>query len=168
VIRVAAVAVVVIVLAGCGGSPEATVSHTSGAVSFSRCMRSHGVLDYPDPNSSGVIPKVALTRLGVSSSQFQSAQHACAHLLPNGGRPTQAVQQQVKEEAVKFSKCIRRHGIPGFPDPGSDGRIPDPASSHIDQGSPQFERANQACSAYRPPYMPSNADYNAWARSHGQ
>ena len=59
------------------------------------------------------------------------------------------------------------HGVPNFPDPGSDGRIPDPASVGIDQGSPKFEAANQACRKYRPPYMPSNAAYNAYARTHG-
>ena len=45
--------------------------------------------------------------------------------------------------------------------------IPDPASVGIDQGAPKFQAANQACGKYRPPYMPSNAAYNAYARTHG-
>jgi hypothetical protein len=46
-------------------------------------------------------------------------------------------------------------------------RIPDPAAGGIDQGSPKFQAANQACGKYRPPYMPSNAEYNAYVRTHG-
>ena len=75
--------------------------------------------------------------------------------------------QQVRALALEFSQCVRSHGVPNFPDPGSDGRIPDPATVGINQGSPKFEAANQACRAYRPPYLPSNAAYNAYARTHG-
>jgi hypothetical protein len=115
-----------------------------------------------------VIPKVALEQLGVSGSRFQSAQTACQHLLPNGGNaPDAARVQQVRAEALDFSACVRRHGVTNFPDPGSDGRIPDPATVGVDQGSPKFEAANQACQRYRPPYMPSNAAYNAYARAQG-
>ncbi len=61
---------------------------------------------------------------------------------------------------------MRTHGV-ALPDPDSSGRIPDPASVGINQGSPQFEAANQACGKYRPPYMPSNAQYNAYAQTQG-
>jgi hypothetical protein len=76
--------------------------------------------------------------------------------------------QRVRAEALEFAQCVRAHDVPNFPDPGRDGRIPDPATLGINQGSPEFEAANQACGKYRPPYMPSNAAYNAYARAHGQ
>jgi hypothetical protein len=167
--------------AGCGGggSPgmasvassttTATTSATTqnDAVAFARCMRSNGVPNYPDPTRSGLV-KESLQQLGVSGSQFEVAQRACRHLLPNGGSgPTPAEVLQVRAEALRFSQCVRAHGLPNFPDPGSDGRIRDPAAAGIDQGSPKFEAANQACGRYRPPYMPSNAAYNAYARTHG-
>ena len=130
-------------------------------------MRAHGVSKYPDPTSSGLV-KESLQQLGVSSSRFQSASSDCNHLLPNGGSgPSPARVQQVRALALEFSQCVRSHGVPNFPDPGSDGRIPDPATVGINQGSPKFEAANQACRKYRPPYMPSNAAYNAYARTHG-
>jgi len=169
---------------GCGGSPGShvaqlgsTMTRTStssanapqanGAVAFARCMRSNGVLNYPDPTSSGLV-KESLQQLGVSSSRFQAAQNACLHLLPNGGSgPSPARVQLVKALSLAFSRCVRSHGVPNFPDPDSTGRIPDPASVGIDQGSPKFEAANQACRRFRPPYMPSNAAYNAYARTHG-
>ena len=56
---------------------------------------------------------------------------------------------------------------PELPRPrAATARIPDPATVGINQGSPKFEAANQACRKYRPPYMPSNAAYNVWARAH--
>lgn len=131
-------------------------------------MRSSGVPRYPDPDGSGQLVTESLAQLGVGSSRFESAQSACRHLLPNGGHgPTAAQVQQVKALSLRFSQCVRAHGVPGFPDPDSTGRIPDPATVGIDQGSPKFEAANQACGKYRPPYMPSNAAYNAYARTHG-
>jgi hypothetical protein len=130
-------------------------------------MRANGVLRYPDPTSGGVLVKESLQQLGVSSSRFQTASRACNHLLPNGGSaPTPARMQQVRAQGLLFAQCIRSHGVPGFPDPASDGRIPDPATVGINQGSPKFEAANAACGRYRPPYMPSNSAYNAYARTH--
>jgi hypothetical protein len=153
-------------LSGSASNRPAATSQDNGALAFSRCMRSNGVADYPDPGSSGAPPKKTPQQLGVSSSQFQAAQRACQHLLPNGGNgPTPAALQQMRTEALEFSRCMRTHGVTTFPDPGSDGRIPDPASFGIDQGSPQFQAANPACRESGPPYIPSNAAYNSWART---
>jgi hypothetical protein len=152
-----------------GGSPTSGPT-AAQAVAYADCLRSHGVPNWPDPNSSGVFDKSKLTlhQLGVSSSRLQSAQTACKHLAPNGVQPAnQAQLQQMKAQALQFSQCVRAHGVPNFPDPDSTGRIPDPASVGIDQGAPKFQAANQACGKYRPPYMPSNAAYNAYARTHG-
>jgi hypothetical protein len=130
-------------------------------------MRSNGVRNFPDPSSSGAIPKVALEQLRVSGSRFDTAQTACRHLLPDGGQPPdQARREQVRAQSLRFARCVREHGVPNFPDPASDGRIPDPAAAGIDQGSPAFLAANQACRRYRPPYIPSNAAFNSWAGTH--
>jgi hypothetical protein len=129
-------------------------------------MRSNGVSNFPDPGSGGVIPKEGVEQLGVTSSRFQTAQRACRHLLPNGGQPpSQAERAQVRAQGLAFSRCVRAHGVPNFPDPDSTGRIPEQWPG-VDQGSPTFEAANQACAKYRPPYVPSNAAYNAYARTH--
>jgi hypothetical protein len=168
-----AAAGVVLLVSACGGSPENRVAGSAQqnrAIAFAQCMRSHGVPNWPDPNSTGVFDKSKLTsqRLGASASRVRSAQTACGHLLPNGGGPPSPAQLlQVKRQALQFSQCVRAHGVPNFPDPDGTGRIPDPASVGIDQGSPKFEAANQACGKFRPPYMPSNAEYRAYARTHG-
>jgi hypothetical protein len=162
------VAIAVFVTA-CGAGRTAggtTTTHGNGAVAYSSCMRSRGVVSFPDPDSNGTIPKKSLQQLGVGPSAFETAQRACVHLLPGGGRaPDQAEQLAVRAKSLAFSKCVRAHGVPSFPDPASDGRIPDPATAGVDQGSPTFQAANNACARYRPPYMPSNSAYNAYARS---
>ena len=68
-----------------GGSPDGGGSPNSpSAVAFSTCMRSHGVPNFPDPDSSGGIPKETLRQLGVSNSRYQAAVQACGHLVPGG------------------------------------------------------------------------------------
>jgi hypothetical protein len=168
---IVAAAAVALLVAACGGSPASNSTPPSsqqpGALAFAGCMRSNGVPNYPDPTAGGLV-KESLQQLGVSSSQFQGAQRACRRLLPNGGNgPTAAQVQQGKAQALRFARCVRAHGVPNFPDPDSTGRIPDPAGAGIDQGAPKFEAANAACGKDRPPYMPSNAAYNAYARTHG-
>jgi hypothetical protein len=169
-------------LAGaCGGNPSSTgpggssnargpasaQSPSSQTLDFARCMRSNGVPSFPDPNSSGELPKESPPQLGVSNSKFQSTVDACQHLLPNGGNgPNQAQLEQARAQALSYAQCMHEHGV-ALPDPDSSGRIPDPATVGINQGSPQFEAANQACGKYRPPYMPSNAEYNAYAQAQG-
>jgi hypothetical protein len=90
-------------------------------------------------SSSGINPQ---------SSGFQHAQQACRKLLPNGGTPTPQQQAQAREQALKFSQCMRSHGVPKFPDPQiGNGRIGiriTPGSG-LDPSSPQFKRAQQAC-----------------------
>jgi hypothetical protein len=159
-----------LLVSGCGAHPSVSVQ-SSGPLAFAQCMRSNGVPNWPDPNSGGVFDKSKLTsqQLGASSSRVQTAQRACSHLLPNGGSgPSAAQLQQERTLSLEFSQCVRAHGVPNFPDPESSGRmrIPDPATVGINQGSPKFQAANQACGKYRPQYMPSNAAYNAYARTH--
>jgi hypothetical protein len=130
--------------AACSGSPSSGGSSNAGgsasspsAVGFSRCMRSHGVPNYPDPGSSGTLPKTSAQLLGVSSSQFSAAQRACQRLLPaTGGSLTasslqqcylagvcpQALVQQAVNAGRPFAQCMRSHGVPNWPDPTVDSQ----------------------------------------------
>lgn len=156
----------VLLAAACGGGSRASSTQPSNALAYAHCVRAHGVARYPDPDGRGQLVKESLQQLGVSSARFQSAESACRHLMPNGGRPpNQARQQQVRAQSLRFAQCVRAHGVPDFPDPDGTGRIPE-AWPGVDQGSPRFEAANRACATYRPPYVPSNAAYDAWARTH--
>ena len=83
-------------------------------------MRSHGIPGFPDPNSSGQIPKQEIVQLGVSTSVLQTAQRACQRLWPYQA-PTQAQQRQQLAQDLNFARCMRSHGVPDFPDPTSSG-----------------------------------------------
>ncbi len=107
--------------------PNAGGSTTSpSALGFSHCMRSHGVLRFPDPTASASVPRFSLQQLEISSTQFQAAEKACQDLLPAGADdifPPGEVQQLLVG-MLAFSRCMRSHGVSGWPDPatGSEGR----------------------------------------------
>lgn len=154
----------IVLASACGGSsPSHVAQQRSGPLAFAGCMRSHGVPNWPDPASGGAFDKSKLTsqKLGVSGATVQAAQGACGHLLP---APSATRRVNDSAQALRFSRCMRAHAVPSFPDPDSSGRIPD--SFGMSQGSPTFQAANNACAGDRPPYVPSNSAYNAWARTH--
>jgi hypothetical protein len=128
-------------------SPPASVSP---ALAFTQCVRTHGVPNYPDPDSSGTIPKETSQQLGVSDSRYQAAQSACQHLLPNGGQPTNAQTAADQRNAVRFAGCMRSDGVPNWPDPiNDDGRVRfnvfDGSVRGLDPNSPQVMAAVHKC-----------------------
>lgn len=114
-------------------SPSAGGSSASAsAVAYSACMRNHGVRNFPDPQRSGQVPKGDAQQFGVSTSQYQAAQRACQHLIPNTGDTAeqqqelqcaqtgacpQAVVQQWMSGLRDLARCLRTHGEPNWPDP---------------------------------------------------
>jgi hypothetical protein len=121
--------------AGSGGSPTPSGSTSSpSAVAYAACMRQHGVPNYPDPDSTGNLTKQSAQHLGVSTSEYQSAQQACQHLLPSGGSlddqvrqcslngdcPPALVQQMLSGGRI-FAQCMRNHGVSKWPDPKLGG-----------------------------------------------
>jgi hypothetical protein len=81
-------------------------------------MRSHGVPDFPDPNSAGQFKKDTVEQLSASNSNYQTANQACAQLLPNsGGGPTAAEVRQEWNGMASFARCMRSHGELDWPDP---------------------------------------------------
>ena len=86
--------------------------------------------------------------------QFQSAQRTCRHLLPGGGKPGSPAQQaKMQAQALRFSACMRSHGVTGFPDPDFSGGgvgIRIRGGSGIDPNSPVFRAAQRACASVLP------------------
>jgi hypothetical protein len=118
-----------VMLAACGG-PSAGSSAAGGqssspstnaakAVAFSRCVRSHGVPSYPDPDTHGQLQKETGQQLGVSSSEFQAALDACQHLLPATGNidDNPAALAQWWTQMLDFARCMHARGVPNWPDP---------------------------------------------------
>ncbi len=56
------------------------VAANAKALSYSACMRSHGISSYPDPNGQGTIVVAAGGGIDPTAPQFQNAQKACQHL----------------------------------------------------------------------------------------
>lgn len=145
---------------GSNSSPENGPPSQQKLVAYSQCMRSHGVPEFPEPTEGHVLIRSSdhnghVTGINPQSSQFQAAQKACAKLAPNGGQPpSPAEQAKLQEKALKFSECMRTHGVPNFPDPefshngGSigiriGGKKGGPGA--IDPNSPQFQAAQKSC-----------------------
>jgi hypothetical protein len=67
----------------------------------------------------------------------------------SGGSP-QAAGAASSRSAVAYSACMRAHGVPKFPDPGSDGGIPKGDAQHFEVSSSQLQAAQQACQSLLP------------------
>jgi hypothetical protein len=153
---VAAFAAVSLLTAGCADGSSTTVATTTtatpnGALAYARCMRSHGVTNFPDPTASEGDDKEAVVSAlqAVSNSQAQAAQTACMHV--NGGSPgtgQSAAQSQTHTAAMlAFARCIRTHGFPSFPDPTPSGQITHEMLSKagINLHQPAVRQAADAC-----------------------
>jgi hypothetical protein len=160
--------------AACSGPPSpadpgAPPGTAGSAVTYSRCMRSHGVPGFPDPAPNGAIPKTTAQVMRVSGSRFQTAQGACQHLLPNATSSQQQAQQcmqagvcppalvqQMMTADRRFAQCMRSHGVPGWPDPilDADGRpvfnLVPAGISHRQTHSPPISDQLAACGRLAP------------------
>jgi hypothetical protein len=130
-----------------GGASASSGSAPVGPLAFSQCMRARGITNFPDPNSSGAIPKETAQQLGVSDSQYRVAQNDCAHLLPDSGGLSPAEIQQAWTGTRRFAQCMRSHGLSNWPDPADDG-TGSPVfylSNKIDANAPQVVTEIYAC-----------------------
>jgi hypothetical protein len=150
-------------LAGCstGGTGVATVrgatTTTSASagfdqafLSYTRCMRAHGVaMSDPvhRPGHSGLT-----LELPQPTTANAAARQACAHILaPVQAAKEAGAQQEVARwlpHLVDYARCMRAHDI-SMPDPGPDGQLnlgPVPGmTSSYGRYSPQFHAADAAC-----------------------
>ncbi|HEY5287186.1 MAG TPA: hypothetical protein VIJ50_08790 [Solirubrobacteraceae bacterium] len=153
---------------GSGSSSRETESSASAQqkiIAFSHCMRTHGVPEFPEPSEGHLLIHSSdhnghVTGVNPRSAQFQTASKSCAKLSPKGGKPpSPAEQAKLQEQALRFSQCMRTHGVPNFPDPqfsssgvGAGIRIggKQGGPSRIDPSSPQFQAAQKACQSIMP------------------
>jgi len=169
-VPIVALAAFSFLLASCGGgaSPKAvanlaTTSRTaaSGAGSsspggelaeYASCMRSHGILNFPDQAAFGTSTGIKtakgqmaqITQSEASTPRFGAAQRAWAKYYgPPATSPHVSPQEMQKLLAV--SHCMRAHGVPTFPDPNPITGQLSPAG--IDTNSPQVLAALRACSS---------------------
>jgi hypothetical protein len=161
---VVAVAAFTLLAAGCGGggsaagvanvassSTAATTTTQSGLDAFASCMRSHGVPTFPDPDSSGEIPKIHVVAAAQANPhKFNAAQTACIHLAPSGSLGRQQTAQQKRTQLadeLSFARCMRSHGLARFPDPTAQGQLSVEMvrAQGIDVHAPAVLHVVQAC-----------------------
>src|SRR5215471_2992856 len=126
----------VLLTAACGGSPSSSGSPSStgtgsspnsggsaspqasslSALAFARCMRSHGIPNFPDPDSSGHFNKQQLHQIGLSVARARAAESHCPY---SAGPPPLTAQDQ--QDYLRAAACMRSHGITNFPDPVFSG-----------------------------------------------
>jgi uncharacterized protein (DUF305 family) len=147
------------------------------SLAFARCMREHGV-DMPDPTftdngngGGGFAIKQAGPAGGArpADATLQAAQTVCQSIMDKAEqdmpRPSPQEQAKMRDQALKFAKCMRAHGIdmpdPTFDDSGgakiemhADGSANN-GSGHVSNGkgaappppgdNPKMEAAAKAC-----------------------
>lgn len=87
---------------------------------------------------------------------------------------------RVHARALAYAQCVRSHGVPGWPDPDSQGQFEvDAPAMHINMNSPTFASANRACAHLDPAFssplssgerqkvLAQALKYVACMRSHG-
>jgi hypothetical protein len=136
--------------ASAGGSAAAGQTPLAEAVAYARCMRSHGVPNWPDPVRTPHGGYGFRTRgIDPQSAAFQGAQDACNALAPEGWSTGQQLSPAQQQAWLKWATCIRSHGVPNFPDPTfpGGGAV---ATSGAPSSSPQLQSAMDACKSHMP------------------
>jgi hypothetical protein len=155
----------VLALAACGGSskPKHASSHANAFIGFSKCMRAHGVSNFPDPSDGGGIH--LSNNINTRSPVFKTAQTTCFKLLPGGGPGNHKPSATQIADTTRTAQCMRKHGVSGYPDPIVSSEPPtdlNPAlysqvsdqdgiitaiPKSINPQSPVFQKAAKSCNA---------------------
>ncbi|MFZ0042319.1 MAG: hypothetical protein WAK93_13495 [Solirubrobacteraceae bacterium] len=156
----------VVAIAGCGANSSSpsvsggtTATGDASPIGLSKCMRAHGVPNFPDPTAgpggegfNGISTPIGGHTLTVDGITFsgpalQTAEKACQAYLPGGGGPPPPISPAQKAKALAFARCIREHGVPGFPDPvfPGHGGVKIRSGVGVNPNSPAFAQAANAC-----------------------
>lgn len=136
-----------------GVAGGASTSPDGDFAKLAACLRSHGVLHFPDDPASPAIR--ALKQSGaMSTPQFQAAAKACAKYAPTHASPPRLTTAD-QADYLKAANCMRSHGLVGFPDPVfSGGGVNFPIPDRMNTKSAQFLRARQICELLIPAGLP--------------
>lgn len=145
----------VLLAAACGGgspAPAASAGQSlyQRSLTYSRCMRSHGVPDFPilkqGPGGTLIHPLSPPAGM-LTAPGYDAAFRACLKLAVIGGGSA-ARYRAAALQGLLQAECMRAHGITGYPSPATlDGGIhsPDPVAIGLDTHTLQFQAAAKAC-----------------------
>jgi hypothetical protein len=148
-IRLACCAVVLLA-AGCGGSPQAGNQPPSDAQlqRWAQCMNQHGVHVTVSSSGNGSGTAVRAPAQGsaaASDREMQAAEAACSQYKPSSGGPNHQPSAQQLDQAAKYVQCVNQHG--GDAKVAKDGGIEEQPGP----GGPQVQdQADQACRSLAP------------------
>jgi hypothetical protein len=169
---VAVVAVVALLVAGCGSNSDSSGVATAGgsgdqpsattapkanreqqALRFTQCMREQGI-NMPDPTvdaGGNVRLRPPMGGDEPSQAKLQKARAACQQYL-QGLQQDFMGQDQTKfrDSLLKYAQCMRNNGYdlpdPNFSNQGSRG----PFGDAIDQNDPAYKKADAVCRSNLP------------------
>ena len=120
------VAVTSALVAGCGSTAASGGTSAASAragLSAARCMRAHGVSNFPDPRPDGgfsiheSIPagsSVVINGVTINGPAYTEALTTCDVSGAIGPKPLTGQQE---DAMIAKARCIRTHGVPDFPYP---------------------------------------------------
>jgi hypothetical protein len=110
---------------------------TQAFLEYAQCARTHGLPDLPDPvvdeqgNDSypgfpgGGRPQWPTSVLTGCSTVWDHVHAVRSAYDASHGRAERGGGAMTPAQALAFSRCIRQHGFPTYPDPGPDGTVRD-------------------------------------------
>jgi len=140
--------------AGSGSAPNASASANAAAGAAMRavatCLRSHGYPNAPDPvqdaegnwGFADAPPGSMPERSDVVPACDDMARRA-KNLSRNSDRDRVSAADMAKLRA--YAACVRRHGVPDWPDPAARGHFELPQRLQPPQGEAIWRTADEAC-----------------------
>lgn len=131
-----------------GGAQAELAGYVSHQRAWVACMRQHAI-DLPDPDRYGVVS------VRQKSKGYLDAYLACRSLVVPMPASVQQLQRPKLTAAeirqmVALAKCMQTHGMPSYPDPGSDGYTATEKEQQIDETSGAWAKAHAACQSIVP------------------
>jgi hypothetical protein len=142
---------------GCGGSKSPSVANLGAtttrnpgaagvsdtgdggpAVAFAACIRHHG-----DPSLPASEPGNPIPAPDPNAPKFVAAERKCAAIMPQNAPREPKVEDT--RPLLAFVACMRKHGVPGLPDPNNEGIFPGSAFNGLNPVSPKFQSAAKTC-----------------------
>jgi len=130
---------------GSGSHPPAVPSTTVGSatlsdlaqafLTYAQCARTHGLPDLPDPvvdvqgndtypgYAGNGSPRWPESVLAGCASVWDHVHQVRAAYDAAQGQAERGSGHMSPAQALAFSRCVRLHGFPTYPDPGPDGTI---------------------------------------------
>jgi hypothetical protein len=137
------------------GTTTAQGGRLAAMLAFSRCMRSHGIPNWPDPTGDGNFDKSALRALNLSESRVRALEDGPCNITIPSPQQAYTITPAIRTDYLRGAACMRSHGYPNFPDPTfPEGTVTIAVPPSMDTHSPRFRSAATICTRLIPAGLP--------------